>query len=59
MIIVANNVSGDELKRTVATINASPVMKDRVRVLPGIKLSERGTGMAASVARHFAEITFN
>ena len=30
MMIVANNVSGDALKRTVATINASPAMKDRV-----------------------------
>jgi len=32
---VANNIFGDELKRTVATINASPVMKDRVRVVTG------------------------
>src|ERR1700719_424470 len=46
MIIVANNVSGDELKRTVATINASPVMKDRVRVLAGIDFSNVGPGWA-------------
>src|SRR6476469_6949967 len=36
MIIVANNVSGDDLKQTVATVKASPAMKDRVRVLTGI-----------------------
>ena len=46
MIIVANNVSGDELKRTVATINASPVMKDRVRVLTGINFQNVGPGWA-------------
>src|SRR5712691_3926317 len=46
MIIVANNVSGDELKRTVATINASPAMKDRVRVLTGINFQNVGQGWA-------------
>jgi predicted TIM-barrel fold metal-dependent hydrolase len=46
MIIVANNVSGDELKRTVATVRASPVMKDRVRVLTGIDFSNVGPGWA-------------
>src|SRR6202051_4729347 len=46
MIIVANNVSGDELKRTVATINASPTMKDRVRVLTGINFQNVGPGWA-------------
>src|ERR1700720_1218757 len=46
MIIVANNVSGDALKRTVATINASPVMKDRVRVLTGINFQNVGPGWA-------------
>src|SRR6266853_1983605 len=46
MIIVANDVSGDELKRTVATINASPVMKDRVRVLAGINFQNVGPGWA-------------
>ena len=46
MIIVANNVSGDNLKRTVATINASPAMKDRVRVLAGINFQNVGPGWA-------------
>jgi hypothetical protein len=31
MMIVANNVSGDALTRTVATINTSPSVKNRVR----------------------------
>jgi predicted TIM-barrel fold metal-dependent hydrolase len=46
MIIVANNVSGDNLKRTIATINASPAMKDRVRVLAGINFQNVGPGWA-------------
>jgi len=46
MMIVANNVSGDALKRTVSTINASPAMKDRVRVLTGIDFQNVGPGWA-------------
>jgi predicted TIM-barrel fold metal-dependent hydrolase len=46
MIIVANNVSGDNLKRMVATINSSPAMKDRVRVLAGINFQNVGPGWA-------------
>jgi len=46
MMIVANNVSGDALKRTVATISASPSMKDRVRVLTGINFQNVGPGWA-------------
>jgi predicted TIM-barrel fold metal-dependent hydrolase len=46
MIIVANNVSGDNLKRTIATVNASPAMKDRVRVLAGINFQNVGPGWA-------------
>src|SRR5215210_7397016 len=36
VMIAANNISGDALKRTVATIKASPSMKDRVRAFTGI-----------------------
>jgi len=46
MMIVANNVSGDALKRTGATISASPAMKDRVRVLTGINFQNVGPGWA-------------
>jgi len=46
MMIVANNMSGDGLKRTIATITASPAMKDRVRVLAGINFQNVGPGWA-------------
>jgi predicted TIM-barrel fold metal-dependent hydrolase len=42
MIIVANNVSGDNLRRMVTTIKSSPAMKDRVRVLAGINFQNVG-----------------
>ena len=46
LMVVANNVSGENLKRTVATVNATPTMKDRVRVLTGINFSGVGPGWA-------------
>jgi predicted TIM-barrel fold metal-dependent hydrolase len=46
LMVAANNISGDALKRTVATINASPQMKDRVRVLTGISFQNVGPGWA-------------
>jgi predicted TIM-barrel fold metal-dependent hydrolase len=46
LMVVANNVSGDALKRTVATVNATPAMKDRVRVLTGIDFRGVGPGWA-------------
>ena len=57
MIIVANNVSGDALKKMVATIKASPAMKDRVRVLTGIDFQNVGPGWAArAVAQLEADV---
>src|SRR5688572_9224485 len=38
LMIAANNISGDNLKRTMATVAASPTMKDRVRAFTGIAL---------------------
>jgi predicted TIM-barrel fold metal-dependent hydrolase len=46
VMIAANNISGDALKRTVATINASPSMKDRVRAFTGINFQNVGPGWA-------------
>jgi predicted TIM-barrel fold metal-dependent hydrolase len=46
MMVVANDVSGDDLKRMVATIKSSPGMKDRVRVLTGIDFQNVGPGWA-------------
>jgi predicted TIM-barrel fold metal-dependent hydrolase len=36
VMIAANNVRGDDLRRTIAAIQASPSMRDRVRVMTGI-----------------------
>ena len=46
MMIVANNVSGDDLKQMMATIRSSPAMRDRVRVLAGIDFRNVGPGWA-------------
>ncbi|MGQ0649680.1 MAG: amidohydrolase family protein [Gemmatimonadaceae bacterium] len=46
MIISANNSSGDDLKRSVASVNGSAKMKDRVRILTGINLRDVGPGWA-------------
>ena len=57
MIIVANNVSGSALKTMAATINSSPAMKDRVRVLAGINFQNVGPGWAArAVAQLEADV---
>ena len=45
VMIAANNLSGDALKRAVATINASS-MKDRVRAFTGISFQNVGPGWA-------------
>ena len=44
VMIAANNISGDALERTVATIGASPSMKDRVRAFTGINFQNVGPG---------------
>lgn len=46
MMIAAENISGERLQRAMALINASPTMKDRVRVLTGINFSNVGPGWA-------------
>jgi predicted TIM-barrel fold metal-dependent hydrolase len=46
MMIAADNMSGDRLKRVMDTLRASPKMKDRVRVLAGINFSNVGPGWA-------------
>lgn len=47
MMIAADNMSGDRLKRVMDTLRASPMMKDRVRVLTGINFGNVGPGWAA------------
>ena len=46
LMVVAGNVTGDPLRRTVAMIAAAPALKDRVRVLTGIDLRNVGPGWA-------------
>ena len=46
VMVVANNMSGEVLRRTVALVRSSPTMKDRVRVLAGIDFRNVGPGWA-------------
>jgi predicted TIM-barrel fold metal-dependent hydrolase len=46
LMVAADNMSGERLQRAMAVINASPTMKDRVRVLAGIDFRNVGPGWA-------------
>jgi predicted TIM-barrel fold metal-dependent hydrolase len=46
IMVSADNMSGDRLQRTIATVRASPKMKDRVRILAGINFQNVGPGWA-------------
>ncbi len=46
LMVVANNMSGESLQRTLAAVRASPMMKDRVRVLAGIDFRDVGPDWA-------------
>ncbi|HEX2723019.1 MAG TPA: amidohydrolase family protein [Gemmatimonadaceae bacterium] len=46
MMVAADVLTGEELKKAVAAIRASPKMKDRVRVLAGIDFRNVGPGWA-------------
>ncbi|HET8714171.1 MAG TPA: amidohydrolase family protein [Gemmatimonadales bacterium] len=57
MMVAAENISGDALRRTLSTIGASSEMKSRVRVLTGIDFRDVGPGWAESaVARLEADV---
>jgi len=47
MMIVAENVSGARIPQIMSVVNASPTMKNRVRVLAGINFNSVGPGWAA------------
>ncbi len=58
MMLVANNVSGEALKRQSAVVASSPTMKDRVRFLTGIDLRNISPGWAEkAVAQLEADVT--
>jgi predicted TIM-barrel fold metal-dependent hydrolase len=46
MMVVADNVSGDRLKTSLANVRASEKMKDRIRILTGINFQNVGPGWA-------------
>lgn len=46
MMIAADNLSGERLQQTVATVRASTEMRDRVRVFAGIDFRNVGPGWA-------------
>jgi predicted TIM-barrel fold metal-dependent hydrolase len=46
LMIAADNRSGERLRNTLALLNATPAMKDRVRVFTGIDLRNVGPGWA-------------
>jgi hypothetical protein len=47
LMVAADNVSGERLRRVIALVRASPRMKDRVRVLAGVNFRDVGPGWAA------------
>lgn len=46
VMVVANNVSGDALRRGVGVVQGVPAMRDRVRFLTGIDFRDVGPGWA-------------
>lgn len=55
LMVVAENLSGERLRNTVAAIKASPTMRDRVRVLAGIDFRNVGPGWAERAVRQLEE----
>jgi len=51
MMVVADNVSGGQLRDMMAAIRGTPAMRDRVRVLAGIDFSGVGPGWAERAVR--------
>ncbi|MBI1808564.1 MAG: amidohydrolase [Gemmatimonadetes bacterium] len=51
MMVAADNMSGERLQRAMSVINASPAMKDRVRVLAGIDFRNVGPGWAEKAVK--------
>jgi predicted TIM-barrel fold metal-dependent hydrolase len=46
VFVAADNMSGENLKRSLALVKASPKMQDRVRILAGINFRDVGPGWA-------------
>ena len=46
LMVAANSMSGDALKKAIALVNASPSMKDRMRIFTGVDFRNVGPGWA-------------
>ena len=46
LMVSADNLSGDRLRKALAAVKSSPKMKDRVRILAGIDFRDVGPGWA-------------
>ena len=57
LMVAADDVTGENLKKEVAQVQGSPAMKDRVRILAGIDFGNVGPGWAdKAVARLEADV---
>ncbi len=54
VMVAANDISGEKLTKVMATLNATPTMKDRVRLLTGIDF--RGVGSPGWADRAVAQL---
>jgi uncharacterized protein len=55
VMIAADNLTGERLRQAVAAINASPGMRDRVRVFTGIDFRNVGPGWAERTVRQLEQ----
>lgn len=55
LMVAADNLSGERLRKSVAAIRASTKMKDRVRVLAGIDFRNVGPGWADKAIKQLEE----
>ncbi|HSJ23773.1 MAG TPA: amidohydrolase family protein, partial [Longimicrobiales bacterium] len=55
LMVAADNMSGDRLRETMAAVQASPRMRDRVRVFAGIDFRDVGPGWAERAVRQLEE----
>jgi uncharacterized protein len=55
LMIAADGVTGERLKQTLASIEASPEMQDRVRVFTGIDFRNVGPGWAERAVRQLEQ----
>jgi uncharacterized protein len=55
VMIAADGVTGDRLKQTLAAVEASPEMQDRVRVFTGVDFRNVGPGWAEHAVRQLEQ----